>query len=118
MAGKEKPPKPMFRYDPNNDRLKKGVVTLLRPNIAELILALKCASAANETSGCQAWGIDSPFQKKIESLIGPRPYGDQAYNYIKTIAKEVKDEPAEPESPGTGHQQESVPFPGDEPWQT
>ena len=73
---KDKEPKYCGKYDPNKDPLKTSAITQKRPTIGELILVVKCASAANESSGCKAWGIDSPFQKKIEELVGPRPYGD------------------------------------------
>jgi hypothetical protein len=88
--GKEKEPKPLYRYDPAKDRLNHIVHLEERskkPSMGELILALKVASCANEFSGCKAWGIDSLFQKKIESLVGPRPYGDE---YKKEDTKDVK----------------------------
>jgi hypothetical protein len=74
---KEKAPKQCAKFDPKNDYLQIHAITSRKtPTKEELILALKVASAANETSGCKAWAIDSDFQKKIEELVGPRPYGD------------------------------------------
>jgi hypothetical protein len=72
---KPKEPKPCAKFDPKNDHLHAGT-SKRSPTKGELILALKVASCANEVTGYKAWGIDSPFQKKIEELVGPRPYGD------------------------------------------
>jgi hypothetical protein len=71
---KEKEPKFLAKYDPATDRLKPNGVFHKKPTVGELILALKCASVCNELG--IRWGINSPFQRKIEDLCGPRPYGD------------------------------------------
>lgn len=93
MAKSDKEPKPCAVYDPAKDRLNHIVhfneKPIRKPSVGELILALKCASAANATMGHPAWGKDSPFQKKIEELVGPPPYGDEAYKYVQKIEEEL-----------------------------
>lgn len=80
---KEKAPKTLVKFDPNNDYLQIHAVTMKKfPSKEELILALKCASVCNELG--IRWGINSPFQRKIEDLCGPRPYGD--------VKEDIKDD--------------------------
>jgi hypothetical protein len=78
---KDKEPKPCAVYDPAKDRLNHIVhlneKPIRNPSKGDLITALMCATAANMSAGYPAWGKESPFQKKIEEMIGPPPYGDR-----------------------------------------
>jgi len=74
--GKDKEPKPCAKFDPKNDYLQIHAVTMKKaPTREDLMETLKHASEANWKSGGAAWDMTSDFQKKIEELIGPQPYG-------------------------------------------
>ena len=48
--------------------------------MGDLETALKCANVCNEIANKNnggMWGSNSPFQKKIEELVGKSPYGDK-----------------------------------------
>ena len=52
----------------------------LKLQVADLDLALRIAAACNyvaNKSGKEIWNIDSPFQNKINELVGKPPYGDK-----------------------------------------
>jgi regulator of replication initiation timing len=52
----------------------------LKERIGNLETALKCANVCNELADNNrdaAWSTKSPFQKKIEELVGKSPYGEE-----------------------------------------
>ena len=62
----------------NQADLAKYELEELEERVGDLETALKCANVCNETKEYpRAWAVTSPFQKKIEELVGKPPYGEE-----------------------------------------
>jgi hypothetical protein len=65
-----------------------AVLDITMNRVKELALALKVASAANygaKELHQTIWSLTSPFQMKIDKLIGPPPYGDKTIPTSETL---------------------------------